>query len=120
MGNNLYNNIALRALNQTKTLNPIVYLCIRCFFENFSKKYGDINLLEEYIKRKLYVRKSWSIKENKLYKEKENDELVYRDILSLSAFGVICESYLMRKIVDNECFENKDYVYSYSTFAHKT
>ena len=66
MGNNLYNNIALRALNQTKTLNPIVYLCIRCFFENFSKKYGDINLLEEYIKRKLYVRKSWSIKENKL------------------------------------------------------
>ena len=113
MGNNLYNNIALRALNQTKTLNPIVYLCIRCFFENFSKKYGDINLLEEYIKRKLYVRKSWSIKENKLYKEKEKDEFKYRDILSLSAFGVISESYLMREIVNNECFVNKDYVYSY-------
>lgn len=113
MGNNLYNNIALRALNQTKTLNPIVYLCIRCFFENFSKKYGDINLLEEYIKRKLYVRKSWSIKENKLYKEKDKDKFEYRDILSLSAFGVISESYLMRAIVDNECFVNKDYIYSY-------
>ncbi|MBL3518898.1 RNA-directed DNA polymerase [Arcobacter lanthieri] len=113
MGKDLYNNVAIRALNQTKTLNPIIYLAIRCFFENFSKKYGDINLLEEYIKRKLYVRKTWSIKENKLYKEKEKDEFIYRDILVLSAFGVICESFLMRKIVEMKCLENKDYIYSY-------
>ncbi|MGD9623362.1 MAG: RNA-directed DNA polymerase [Arcobacter sp.] len=113
MGNDLYNNVAIRALNQTKTLNPIIYLAVRCFFENFSKKYGDINLLEEYIKRKLYVRKNWSIKENKLYKEKEKDKFIYRDVLSLSAFGVICESFLMRKIVEMECLENKDFVYSY-------
>lgn len=110
---NLYNNIALRALNQTKTLNPITYLCIRCFFENLSNKTSENGLFEDILKRKLSVRKNWSIKENKLYKEKEKNEFIYRDILSLSAFGVISESYLMREIVDNECFENKDYIYSY-------
>lgn len=113
MGKDLYNNVAIRALNQAKTLNPIIYLSIRCFFENFSKNYEDINLLEEYIRRKLYVRKYWSTKENKLYKEKVEDKFIYRDVLSLSAFGVICEAYLIRKIVDTQCLKNKVYVYSY-------
>ncbi len=109
----LYNNIAIRSLNQTKTLNPITYLCIRCFFECLSSASSKNGLFEDILKRKLTVRKKWSTKENKLYKEKDNGEFIYRDILSLSAFGVINESFLMRKIVNKECFKNKDYVYSY-------
>lgn len=112
--NKLYNNIAIRSLNQTKTLNPITYLCIRCFFECLSIESSKNGLFKDILKRKLTVRKKWSSKENKLYKEKENNEFVYRNILSLSAFGVINESYLMREIVNKELFENKNYIYSYS------
>lgn len=108
-----YKNIALRSLNQTKTLNPIVYLGIRCYFEKLSKKSEDVNLLDEYIKRKLFVRKSWTFKESKLYKEKNEESYIYRDIISLSPFGVISESFLLRELVKEKCFVNKEFVYSY-------
>ena len=42
---NIYNNIALRSLNQVKTLNPIMYMSVRCFFEDFwrNEKYERLN-----------------------------------------------------------------------------
>lgn len=111
--NNLYNNIALRALNQTKTLNPITYLCIRCFFESLSPKTLKDGLFKEMLTRKLLVRKEWSSRNYTLYKEKNESDFIYRDVLGLSPFGVVSESLIMRYISENDFFANKDYVYSY-------
>jgi hypothetical protein len=110
---NIYNNIAMRSLNQVKTLNPILYLCIRCFYEDFSESSARNNLFDELIKRKLEVRKHWATQKNKLYKEKSENNFIYRDILSLSPFGMIAESYLMRLISQNKFIENKKFIYSY-------
>ena len=66
---NIYNNIALRSLNQVKTLNPIMYISIRCFFEDFSNSSTKNGLFNEFIERKLKVRKNWATKHNKLFKE---------------------------------------------------
>ena len=115
---NIYNNIALRSLNQVKTLNPIMYISIRCFFEDFSTSSAGNGLFSDFIERKLKVRKDWSTKQNKLFKEKEGTNFIYRDILSLSTFGIICESYLLRVISQQNCIENKDFVYSYSLPQH--
>ena len=111
--NNLYNNIALRSLNHSKTLNPIMYLSIRCFFENLSKNSVKNNFFEDYIERKLLVRKKWSTKQHKLFKEIKEDKFIYRNILSLSTFGMVSESYLMKIIAESGCFNNQEYVYSY-------
>ena len=111
---NIYDNIALRSLNQVKTLNPIMYMSIRCFFEDFSTASAYNGLFYDFIERKLRVRKDWAIKRNKLFKEKESDDFIYRDTLSLSTFGIVSESYLLRLISQQNCIENKDFVYSYS------
>ncbi|WP_434637209.1 RNA-directed DNA polymerase [Sulfurimonas sp. NW7] len=111
---NIYNNIALRSLNQVKTLNPIMYISIRCFFEDFSNSSAQNGLFNDFIERKLKVRKNWSTKQNKLFKEKEGDSFIYRDTLSLSTFGIISESYLLRLISQQNCINNKEFVYSYS------
>ncbi len=111
---NLYKNIAIRSLNQVKTLNPIMYLSIKCFFEDFSNLSIHNDLFNDFIERKLQVRKDWSTKRNKLYKEKKDNTFIYRDTLSLSAFGIVAESYLMRLISKNQCIKNKEFVYSYS------
>lgn len=103
----------MRSLNQVKTLNPILYLCIRCFYEDFSESSARNNLFDELIKRKLEVRKHWATQKNKLYKEKSENNFIYRDILSLSPFGMIAESYLMRLISQNKFIENKKFIYSY-------
>lgn len=110
---NIYNNIALRSLNQVKTLNPIMYMSIRCFFEDFAISSSQNGLFSDFIERKLKVRKDWSTKPNKLFKEKKGDSFIYRDTLSLSAFGIVAESYLLRLISQQNCI-NKEYVYSYS------
>lgn len=111
---NIYNNIALRSLNQVKTLNPIMYISIRCFFEDFSNTTTKNGLFNEFIERKLKVRKNWSTKHNKLFKEKEGDNFIYRETLSLSTFGIVSESYLLRLISQQDCIKNKEFVYSYS------
>ena len=116
----LYNNIALRALNQTRTLNPITYLGIRCLFDNLSEKTSKSGLLEDLLRRKLLVRKEWPFKHNKLYKEKINDKFEYREIISLSPFGVISESFIMREIHKNKCYDNKENVHSYLLPQYKT
>lgn len=115
---NIYNNIALRSLNQVKTLNPIMYISIRCFFEDFSNPSARNGLFNEFIKRKLKVRKNWSTKHNKLFKEKEDDKFIYRETLSLSTFGIVSESYLLRLISQQDCIKNKEFVYSYSLPQH--
>lgn len=109
----LYNNIAMRALNQTRTLNPITYLGIRCLFDNLSEKTSKSGLFEDLLRRKLVVRKNWSYKHNKLYKEKVDDKFEYREIISLSPFGVISESFIMKEIHKNNCYVNRENVYSY-------
>ena len=63
----IYNNIALRSLNQMKTLNPIMYLSIRCFFEDFKCSSSNNVLFAKFIERKLRVRKNWSTKQNTLF-----------------------------------------------------
>jgi len=68
---NIYNNIALRSLNQVKTLNPIMYISIRCFFEDFSTSSAGNGLFSDFIERKLKVRKDWSTKQNKLFKKRK-------------------------------------------------
>jgi hypothetical protein len=110
---NNYHNIAMRSLNQVKTLNPILYLSIRCFYEDFSESLVRNKLFDELIKRKLQVRKHWATKRNKLYKEKSENDFIYRDILSLSPFGIISESYLMRLMSQENFIENKKFIYSY-------
>jgi hypothetical protein len=52
---NTYKTIALRALNATKTVNPITYLGIRCFLDSFSNEF-DEDGLEHFIRHKLKVR----------------------------------------------------------------
>ena len=109
----IYDVVARRSLNHAKMLNPIMYLTIRCFFENFSIKAREDDYFIEFIERKLYVRNNWSTKQYTLFKEKNEKGFEYRDILSLSAFGIIAESYLMMKISESEYIKNKEYVYSY-------
>ena len=116
----LYNNIAMRALNQTRTLNPITYLGIRCLFDNLSEKTSESGLLEDLLKRKLLVRKKWAFKHNKLYKSKVKDKFEYRNIISLSPFGILSESFLMKEIHENECYSNTKNVYSYLLPKYKT
>lgn len=111
---NIYSNLAMRSLNQVKTINPIMYLAIRCFFEDFTESAVKNNLFADFIKRKLQVRQHWSTKKNKLFKEKNAGKYIYRDTLSLSPFGIIAESYLMRIISQQFYFEDIDYVYSYN------
>lgn len=111
--NNLYDVIARRSLNHAKNLNPIMYLAIRCFFESFSSKAKKDDFFKDFIERKLYVRNHWSTKQYKLFKEKNRDDFIYRDTMSLSAFGIIAESYLMMRICESQCIKNKEYVYSY-------
>ena len=109
----IYDIVARRSLNHAKTLNPIMYLTIRCFFESFSIKAREDDAFVDFIERKLYVRNHWSTKQYKLFKEKNEKGFIYRDTLSLSAFGIISESYLMMKISASEYIENKKYIYSY-------
>jgi len=109
----LYDIVARRSLNHARSINPILYLTVRCFFESFSIKAREDDFFIDFIERKLIIRKDWAIKEYKLFKEKDEDEFIYRDTLSLSAFGIIAESYLMLKIADSSLLKNKKYVYSY-------
>jgi len=109
----IYDIVARRSLNHAKTLNPIIYLTVRCFFESFSAKAREDDSFIDFIERKLYVRNYWVTKQYKLFKEKNEDGFIYRDTLSLSAFGIIAESYLMMKISDSEYIKNKKYIYSY-------
>ena len=111
---NIYNNIALRSLNQVKTLNPIMYMSVRCFFEDFSTSSAKNGLFIDFIERKLKVRKDWSTKPIQLFKEIDDANFIYRDTLSLSTFGIVSQSYLFRLISQQNCIENKDFVYSYS------
>ena len=110
---NLYDIVARRSLNHARSINPILYLTVRCFFESFSSFDREDDFFIDCIERKLFIRKNWAIKEYKLFKEKDENEFIYRDTLSLSAFGIIAESYLMLKIADSSLLRNKKYVYSY-------
>ncbi len=110
---NIYDVLARRSLNHAKNLNPVMYLAIRCFFDSFSNKARENDSIKEFIERKLYVRNHWATKKYKLFKEKNEDDFIYRDTLSLSAFGIIAESYLIMKISESACIENKKYIYSY-------
>jgi hypothetical protein len=110
---NTYETIALRALNATKTVNPITYLGIRCFLDSFSNEF-DEHGLENFIRHKLKVRQHWFTWGHKIYKEvNDKDEFIYRDFISLSPFGVIAEAFLLRELLSEECFEHKKNVYSY-------
>jgi hypothetical protein len=110
---NIYEIIALRALNATKTVNPITYLGIRCFLDSFSNEF-DENGLEHFIRHKLKVRQHWFTWEHKIYKEiNDKDEFDYRDFISLSPFGVISEAFLLRELLNEKCFDHKENVYSY-------
>ncbi|NOR55735.1 MAG: hypothetical protein GQ531_05955 [Sulfurovum sp.] len=110
---NLYDIVARRSLNYAGSLNPIIYLTVRCFFESFSDKAREDDFFMDFLERKLFIRNNWATKKYKLFKEKNVDGFIYRDTLSLSAFGIIAESYLMLKIADSSIIKNKEYVYSY-------
>ena len=103
---NTYENIALRSLNATKTVNPITYLGIRCFLDLFSNEF-DENGLENFIRHKLKFRQHWFTWDHKIYKEIKEGEFIYRDFVSLSPFGVISEAFLLRELLDEKCFEHK-------------
>jgi len=107
-----YETIALRALNATKTVNPITYLGIRCFLDSFSGEF-DEHGFECFIRHKLEVRTNWLTWEHKVFKEINQGDFVYRDFISLSPFGVISEAFLLREILSEKCFEHKENVYSY-------
>jgi len=110
---NIYHVVARRSLNHVKNINPIMYLALRCFFDSFSKKMQTDNAFMGLIERKLYVRKNWSTHSFKLFKEKNNNDYTYRDMLSLSTLGTVSESYILMKILESTLIENKEYVYSY-------
>ncbi len=110
---NIYDIVARRSLNHAKSINPIMYLAIRCFFDSFSAKAKENDSFVDFIERKLYVRNHWSAGHYKLFKEKNAEDFIFRDILSLSAFGIVAESYLIMKISASNYIKNKEYVYSY-------
>lgn len=107
-----YEIIALRALNATKTVNPIAYLGIRCFLDSFSSEFDEQGF-DSFIRHKLKVRQHWFTWKHKVYKEIDDGVFVYRDFISLSPFGVIAEAFLLRDILNEKCFEHKNNIYSY-------
>jgi hypothetical protein len=108
-----YEIIALRALNATKTVNPITYLGIRCFLDSFSSEF-DEHGLDNFIRHKLKIRQHWLTWDHKIYKEiNDKNEFIYRDFISLSPFGTISEAFLLRALLSEKCFEHKKNIYSY-------
>mgnify|MGYP000123093060 CR=1 FL=1 len=117
---NTYEIIAHRALNATKTVNPITYLGIRCFLDSFSNEF-DEHGFEYFIRHKLKVRQQWFTWKHKVYKEiNDKEEFVYRDFISLSPFGAISEAFLLGELLNEKCFEHKKNVYSYISSEKKS
>ncbi|MBL1244302.1 MAG: RNA-directed DNA polymerase [Sulfurimonas sp.] len=107
-----------RALNAARRSSPITYIALRSLIDSCPDGKED-KLLGKTIHRLLQTTKTWHYRNYKIFKEKKDEKLKYRELTIGSPLTLLAETILIDYLQEYEIYNDNPNVYSYRVPIYK-